>query len=220
MNRCREFFENYPNKLQVDKWIHYLDIYDRHFKKFVGKKPRILEIGVQKGGSLEMWNYYFNGECEIFGIDIEEQCREIPEKLQATNISVEIGDQADRLFWINFLKDKEKFDIVIDDGGHTMVQQIVTFNEIYNHISEDGVFLCEDLHTSYLPQWGGGLRKQGTFIEFSKNFVDLIHADHYGIDRSFKAITNSIHYYDSVIVLEKKKNPDRPLREIKRGSMN
>ena len=67
-------------------------------------------------------------------------------------------------------------DILIDDGGHTMKQQITTFNVLFDHVKMNGLYVCEDLHTSYWYEYGGGLYKKNTFIEFSKNFIDNIHA--------------------------------------------
>lgn len=220
MNKCKEFFENYENKLQIDKWSQYLDVYDRHFKKFIGKKPKILEIGCASGGSLEMWNYYFDGKCTIYGIDINNKCLEIPKKLKADNINISIGDQGNTNFWKDFLRDKSKFDIVIDDGGHTMKQQIVTFEQVYNHITDDGVFVCEDLHTSYYRNFGGGLKRPGSFIEMSKKLIDMLHCYYFNGDNKFRTTTDSIHYYDSIIVIEKKFNPSRPERLVKKGILN
>lgn len=136
-------------KLSVHKWHHYFKIYNRHFKRFIGRNPTILEIGIYKGGSLEMWNYYFDGKCQIYGIDIDKNCLNIPNVLEVDNINVTLGDQSNRDFWKEYLKDKPKFDIVIEDGGHTMSQQIVTYEELIDHVSDNGVYLCEDLHTSY-----------------------------------------------------------------------
>ena len=58
MNKLEDYFYNKEKKLPVHKWLHYFDIYDRHFKRFIGKNPVILEVGVAEGGSLEMWNYF------------------------------------------------------------------------------------------------------------------------------------------------------------------
>jgi hypothetical protein len=71
-----------------------------------------------------------------------------------------------------------RIDIVIDDGGHTMKQQIATFEEMFPRIDGNGVYLCEDMITSYWPDYGGGLRKRGTFVEYSKAFIDCINAWH------------------------------------------
>ena len=213
MNKLEEYFWNKcDKKLKTHKWHHYFKIYDKYFKKFVGKNPKILEIGVSQGGSLEMWNYYFDKECTIYGIDVHPSCLIVPKLLQSTNIHIEIGDQENRDFWKNYLKNKPKFDIIIDDGGHTMNQQIVTYEELYDHLSDNGVYLCEDVHTSYWSDYGGGLNEKQTFIEYSKRFIDMInfyHIRNYSSEeeliksQKFRQTTNSIHYYDSIIVLEK-----------------
>jgi hypothetical protein len=99
-------------------------------------------------------------------------------------------------------------DILIDDGGHSMRQQIVTFEELYDAVREDGVYLCEDVHTSYWLKFGGGHRRRGTFIEYTKNLIDQVNAFHSDqrslrVD-SFTRTTDSIHYYDSIVVFEKR----------------
>jgi hypothetical protein len=225
MNKLEDYFWNNPDKkLNVHKWHHYFKIYDRHFKQFIGKNPKILEIGVSRGGSLEMWNHYFDNKCTIYGIDVNSECLTVPEQLQLTNVHISIGDQENRDFWKDYLKDKPKFDIVIDDGGHTMNQQIVTYEEIYDQISDNGVYLCEDLHTSYWNEWGGGLNEKQTFIEYSKNFIDMINFYHIrnhssveevNLSKKFRQITNSIHYYDSIIVLEKEVDLMPPTHSVR-----
>jgi hypothetical protein len=90
-----------------------------------------------------------------------------------------------------------------------MRQQIVTFEELFPHVKEDGIYLCEDLHTSYVASYGGGLKRCGTFIEYSKNFIDYLNArsatGSSGQMRmnDFSRTVDAIHYYDSVLVIEK-----------------
>ena len=67
-------------------------------------------------------------------------------------------------------------DIVIDDGGHRMQQQITSFEELYPHIQPHGVYLCEDIHTSFWPDFDGGYRRAGTFLEYSKGLIDRLYA--------------------------------------------
>lgn len=204
MNDLEKYFRSNTKRL-IHKWIHYFDVYDRHFSKYRGKEVTILEIGVSQGGSLQMWKDYFGDKVKIYGIDIDPRCKELEEE----NIKIFIGSQSDR----NFLRDIKKqipmVDILIDDGGHTMTQQIVSYEELFDHIKEDGVYLCEDLHTSYWLEFGGGHKRRGTFIEYSKNFIDYINA-HHSKQRSLKVneFTNSacsVHYYDSIVVVEKRK---------------
>ena len=91
MNKLEDYFWNKKKKCEIHKWHHYFEIYENHFSRFIGKNPTVLEIGVQNGGSLEMWNYFFDGECKIFGIDINEKCKNIPRILNVENIKVVVG---------------------------------------------------------------------------------------------------------------------------------
>jgi len=99
-----------------------------------------------------------------------------------------------------------------------MEQQITSFEELYPHIKTNGIYLCEDLHTSYWKEYGGGLHRHGTFIEFSKNLIDQLNAWHIRENEfpvsDFTRTTNSIHFYDSILVVEKKKK-ERPHYEMR-----
>ena len=210
------YFRKNNSKL-IHKWNHYFDIYERHFNKFRNKEVVILEIGVSYGGSLQMWKEYFGGKAKIFGIDINPKCKELEEE----NIKIFIGSQSDRKFLRQVKKSIPKIDILIDDGGHTMNQQIVSYEELFSHIKDDGTYLCEDLHTSYWLKWGGGHKRMGSFIEYSKNFIDYLNAFHSEQKNlkvnSFTKSVDSIHYYDSIIVIEKRKVKE-PFHE-KTGTM-
>jgi hypothetical protein len=204
MNDLEKYFRE-NNKNLVTKWIHYFDVYDNHFKRFRNKPVVVVEIGVFQGGSLKMWKNYFGKDAQIFGIDIDPRCKDFEEE----NIKIFIGSQADRGFLRDILKQIPKIDVLIDDGGHMMNQQIITFEEMFDHVKEDGVYLCEDLHTSYWLNYGGGHKRMGTFIEYSKDFIDQLNAHHSEESslkvNSFTESVNSIHYYDSMVVIEKKK---------------
>ena len=105
-------------------------------------------------------------------------------------------------------KDIPRIDVLIDDGGHTMQQQINTFEELFHHIDKNGVYLCEDLHTSYWDSHDGGYKRHGTFIEYSKQFIDYINAWYSMSSRlsvtDFTKSVDSLHYYDSILVIEKR----------------
>lgn len=189
----------------IHKWMHYFDIYDRHFSRFRNREIVILEIGVFHGGSLQMWKNYFGPKARIYGIDLN------PGSVQAEeeNVRVFIGSQSDRKFLQKVKAEIPPIDILIDDGGHTMQQQITTYEELFNHVKEDGVYFCEDVHTSYWLEYGGGHKRRGTFIEYTKNLIDYLNAYHsrqksFHVN-SFTELADSIHYYDSVVVIEKRK---------------
>lgn len=188
----------------IHKWLHYFDIYHKYFEKFRGKEVIILEFGVSHGGSLQMWKSYFGKKARIIGVDIDPECK----KFQESQIEVVIGSQEDSAFLRKLMKKIGPVDIVIDDGGHTMLQQNTTFEQVYSYVKTGGIYLAEDLHTSYWQEYGGGLRMQGTFIERSKELVDSLHAWHSRDNESLKVddftkTTYSIHFYDSIVVFEK-----------------
>lgn len=208
MNHLEEYFIENRNR-RIFKWHHYFEIYDRHFSKFRNKEITVLEIGVLHGGSLQMWKDYFGPKAKIYGVDNNPKCKTFEEE----NVEIFIGSQSDSHFLSEIKKQVPVIDILIDDGGHTMEQQIVTFEELFDHISSEGVYLCEDLHTSYWEEFGGGYKNPGTYIEYSKNFIDYINAFHSKHDslkvNSFTKSAHSLHYYDSVLVIEKR-NMEKP----------
>ena len=205
MNELRNYFEHNEKRL-INKFDHYFDVYDRYFSQFKNKKITIVEIGVYQGGSLQMWRQYFGKEATIWGIDIDPRCKSLEEE----NTHILIGSQEDPQFLRSIIDKIGPIDVLIDDGGHTQNQQIVSFQELYQHVNTDGgIYLCEDVHTSYMNIYGGGHERKNTFIEYSKSFIDQLNA-HYSEQSSLKVdaitkTTNSIHYYDSIVVFEKKR---------------
>lgn len=206
MNILEEIFNKVDHS--SDKWRPYFEVYHRHLKHLQGTDVNLVEVGVQKGGSLDMWSQYFSEGSVITGIDVDPECAKL--EYNKPNINVVIGNQADPNFWDGFLKDRE-IDVFIDDGGHHMNQQIVTFEKVYPKMKVGGIFIVEDTHTSYWPDYGGGLNAKGSFIEYAKSYVDVLHYDHKKEMTSdlemrkkiaYDTLT-SVHFYDSIVVFEK-----------------
>jgi hypothetical protein len=210
----KEIFDNLT--LQCDKFEHYFELYERHFKKYVGRSPRILEIGCQYGGSAEMWRKYFGEGTSIHGVDIAPQCAE------TDYLKLHIGDQGSHAFWdSNFSDKREFFDIVMDDGSHENSHQIVSLLCTYGLLKDGGTYWCEDTHTSYYFKArvsDGGYKNPHSFTEFCKDVIDVMSSEHtrYAIGvgpidgprvppaliSQFDKI-QGMHFYDSVIVIEK-----------------
>jgi hypothetical protein len=76
-------------------------------------------------------------------------------------------------------------------------------------VADDGIYLCEDMHTSYWAEFGGAYRKPGTFVEYSKALIDQLNAWHakgpaeFAVN-DFTRSAYSMHYYDSMLVIDKK----------------
>ena len=204
------------NEISIHKWENYFDIYEQYLNNFRNNSPKFLEIGIQYGGSLHMWDKYFQN-AEIYGIDINPDCK----KLEFDNIKIHIGSQNDREFLSNFGKKIGSLDIIIDDGGHTMEQQINTFEILFPILNEGGIYICEDTESSYQNMYGGGPKRRGTFIEYSKNLIDVINANHSHFN-SLKPTELSkkidfIHFYNNVIIFRKRTIKNFPINIINNG---
>ena len=205
----------------IHKWHHYFDIYERYFSKYKEKDINILEIGISHGGSLELWKKYFGSKAKIFAIDVNPACK----KFETEQVKIFIGSQSDPIFLKSVADQCPSFDIILDDGGHTMKQQIISFEILFPYLKNDGVYMCEDTHTSYWYEYQGGLNKKGTFIEYSKKLVDKLNAWHVNdsskmrVDNYTKTI-NSIHFYDSIVVFEKCLQREKPITLINGKKQN
>lgn len=203
MNDLERYFTENDGRL-ISKWRHYFEIYDRHFSRYRGTAVTVVEVGVFEGGSLQMWKDYFGPAARIYGVDINPDVLQFAED----QIQIIVGDQGDERFLRNLAAQLPQIDILIDDGGHTMRQQRTTLDVMLPLIAPDGVYVCEDLHTSYWREYGGGFRRRSSFIELSKRLVDSLNAWHSHSRRlavtEFTRSVHGIHFYDSVLVIEKR----------------
>jgi hypothetical protein len=202
MKSLRDIFNEHSGNL-IHKLDHYFEIYERYFEKYRDRELVILEIGISHGGSFQIWKKYFGSKVKIYAVDINPDCK----KLEEENVTIFIGSQEDKNFLSNLIKQIPAPDLIIDDGGHTMKQQIVTFEALYQHLKEDGVYVCEDTCTSYWYEYGGGLHRKDSFIEYSKKLIDYLYAWHSESKKflvnDITRTTNAIHFYDSMVIFEK-----------------
>ena len=165
-----------------DKWILYLKEYERLFIGYRNGAVRLLEVGVQNGGSLEIWSKYFPNAQKLVGCDINEKCQSL--KYNHKNIFVLIGDITDAETKANILHLSNKYDIIIDDGSHTSPDVIKTFLLYFETLTDDGLYIVEDLHCSYWEEFDGGLYAHMSSISFFKRLADIINFQHWGLDNS------------------------------------
>lgn len=188
----------------VHKWHHYIPLYDRYFSPYRGRKIRFLEIGVSKGGSLQMWRKYFGEEAIIFGIDIDPDCAQFDGHAG----QVRIGSQADKVFLDSVVEEMGGVDVVLDDGSHMMAHVKASLKALFPKLSEGGIYMIEDLHTSYWRNWGGGFRTRGNFFSTVSRLIDDMHNWYHKRGLETPEISTScsgIHIHDSIVVLEKSK---------------
>jgi hypothetical protein len=210
------------------KWRHYFEIYERYMRSYVGKPCTYLELGVQRGGSLENMQEYLGPQARVIGADIDPACA----ALRNEGREVYIGDQSDPAFLGQLASQCGPFDIVVDDGGHVADQQIMSFLSLFPALKDGGVYLVEDLHTVF---WHGyqDSRFGLNFYDFAKGLTDKLSL--YNIDHRFFAryhqpyaerqgvvsVNNfalndifCISFYDSIAVFEKRRRGE-PLVEIR-----
>ena len=209
-NPLWEYFQKHKTGHGIWKWEHYFEIYNRHLGKFVGRNPRVLEIGIYSGGSLEMWRSYFGEGSHIYGIDIEPACK----AYESDQVSIAIGDQGDRAFWSSFKQQVTGIDVLIDDGGHTVDQQRVTLEEMLPFLRPGGVYVCEDIHghSNRFGNFAGSLVNGRN----SKNI--LPDATLSSASSAFQRHIHSIHFYPYVLVIEKNEKPVERFCAPKHGS--
>jgi hypothetical protein len=186
----------------VNKWHHYLPLYDRYFGLFRNRPIRFLEIGVSKGGSLDMWRRYFGPEAVIFGIDIDPHCA----RFDGVSAQVRIGSQADPDFLRAVVAEMGGIDIVLDDGSHHMDHIGVTLRALFPALNNGGIYMIEDMHTAYFPKFGGGVQApKNFFLTVSQMVLDMHHWYHGRAVKNPKLapFVAGLHVHDSMVVIDK-----------------
>ena len=187
----------------VHKWHHYIPIYEKYFSKFKGKKIKFLEIGVGKGGSLQMWRKYFGNDAIIFGIDINHECK----KFNTETEQIRIGSQINESFLKSVIEEMGgSVDIILDDGSHEMKHIVKTLLFLFPNLNYDGIYMIEDLHTAYWLNYGGGYYSNNNFFKFTRDLIDDIHHWYHPKKPTYLNISkecSGIHIHDSIVVLDK-----------------
>ena len=138
--------EQIVNNSRTDKnTIHsYLQLYENLFKHKKETAKNILEIGIYKGGSIKLWNDFFIN-ATIYGLDIMNINEIWDEIKNKDNIILYTSTDAyNKNFFDSFLLDK-KFDVLLDDGPHTL-ESMKQFIKLYSQImTNDGILIIEDI---------------------------------------------------------------------------
>jgi len=165
-----------------DRWSLYLSEYNRLFREYKRKPINLLEIGVQNGGSLEIWSTFFPDARRLVGCDINPDCGSLT--FDDPRIAVLIGDADTDDIRERILALASTFDVIIDDGSHRSSDIARTFARYFPYLSDGGIFIVEDLHCSYWQEFEGGLFHPLSSIAFFKQLADLPSYEHWGINRS------------------------------------
>ncbi len=188
----KEAFQKSP--YQVKKHTSYFATYERLFTPYKDKPITFVEVGVLNGGSLFMWRAFWGDNVRIIGVDMNPGAK----RWEDEGFEIHIGDQSDPNFWNDFFAQVGEVDILLDDGGHTFEQQIVTYESALPHIKDDGLLVVEDTHTSYMPDFGGPSRR--SFVSFAKNVVDGIHYRSGNVaKKNFEEQVVAVSFFESIV---------------------
>ena len=195
-------------ELPIIKWDVFIPAYHQHLGGLRGKAPRILEIGVFGGGSIELWSKYFGPEARICGLDINPACAEMA---VPANAKVVIGPQADPAVLneaLNWLEDEP--DVVIDDGSHRAEDIWATFKVLWPKLADDGMYIIEDLHTAYWPGYNGKYKSDQTSVALLQQLLDDLQGYHHthGAQHVPALEIGAVHVYDSIAFIHKTCRPE------------
>jgi len=135
----------------------YVAVYDLLFAPARFQDVRLLEIGILDGQSLRLWEAYFPNS-KIFGLDIANKSEHDSDRIKTI-----VGDQGKREDLENAISvTGGGLDVIIDDGGHTMMQQQLTLGVLFPALKSGGIYIIEDVHTSFPDLYAGyGVERAG-----------------------------------------------------------
>ncbi len=184
----------------------FLKIYSNYFKDYKDKEINILEINVYKGESLKIWREYFS-KAKICGIDINEI------KFKIDGVDIIKADQASVKDLTSICEKYKSFDIIIDDGGHHSNQITTSFNFLFDYLNDNGLYVIEDLQTSYFPRFGGSrfnLTLKTTSMNFLKSITDSVNYEQndrpFYENKKFDGQVKFVHFFQNVAIIKKGKS--------------
>ena len=187
----------------------YFKSYEHFFEKYRGKEFTFIEVGVLRGGSLFMWREYFGPKARIIGIDLNPNAK----KWEKEGFEIFIGSQCDENFWKEVVSKVGGIDVVLDDGGHTYEQQIITVESLIDSMNDGGLIVVEDTHTSYMDCFGP---KKFSFINYVKNKIDQINY-RFDFKKQFKKVERriwSIEIVESMVAFKIDRNASNEISKV------
>ena len=182
----------------------YVDLYEQHLGPVRADVRRVLEIGVYRGASLQMWRDFFP-LADIIGVDIAEV------SVAGPRIETVRGDQSDPAV-LERLRAMGPFDVIIDDGSHQAAQLIATFNGLFNSVTPGGFYVIEDMHTAYDVDYGGGAPgTHDTSVALIQRMVDAVNREHvesrYPEAAAPMPMIDALHVYPKIAFLRRSLQP-------------
>jgi cyclopropane fatty-acyl-phospholipid synthase-like methyltransferase len=153
---------------------NFLNFYEGYLTEFREQEITLLEIGVKDGASVRMWREFFP-RARIIGVDIDVNAKQHANE----RIVVEIADQGNLEQLSELARKYGPFDVVIDDGSHFWDHQITTLHALFPELKKGGVYILEDIDTSYIAgdEYANGSTE--TAMDYIKVLLDYIVGDRF-----------------------------------------
>ncbi len=179
--------------------------YEALFSSLRDEPITFLEIGVNKGGSIPVWEEYFPN-ATLLATDINPAC--LMRATERTKVS--LVDQFDFFAMRGYAEEHGPFDVVIDDGSHYSSHQILTLETLWPYMKPGGIFVIEDTDTSYVEEFRRAEGSGESFVKYCKWLVDIIHQRIVDRPALWKEI-NTLLFKQDMIVITKQEEPTRRL---------
>ena len=192
-----QIYDSYmASKYSSIKHSSYFHVYEKLLSPYRGREITFVEVGVYNGGSLFMWRDFFGPKARIIGVEFNPDAK----RWETDGFEIHIGNQSDVNFWEDFYKKIGPIDVLLDDGGHSNEQQIVTVAQSASHINDGGLIIVEDTHTSYMAQFGNPSK-----YSFMNYAFDIVHSinnrfpDVRSSENALSAEVSSVEFYESIV---------------------
>lgn len=200
---------------------NYTEVYSQYFDALKEEPITFLEIGIFHGDSVKMWEKYFT-QADLHFIDIN------PSQIQYHSLRshYHFVSQTNSDGLHKLARSIGAFDIIIDDGGHRMDQQIISFHDLFPYVKSGGMYVIEDLATSYWQEYGAPFGSignpipgPGTCVSFLQSLVDdlnytagvTMYSNYNTVPFDLKKRLNyfqkhieSIHFYKGLCIIKKR----------------
>ena len=163
-----------------NKWSSYLHYYDKILNPLKYESIKLLEIGIQNGGSLETWCKYFENAEKIIGCDINEKCKALI--YSDPRVEVIVGNANSHNVYEKIIA-QGPYNIIIDDGSHLSEDILISFLNYFPALKPGGIYIIEDTHAIYWRKETNIFNKTSAF-EFFKDITDIINYEFWHRDEN------------------------------------
>lgn len=209
---------------KTDKWgrHRYTPHYERHLKHLKKESFTLFEIGIggytragQGGASLRMWKSFFP-RAQVIGLDIEDKSFVNEDRIRSVQ-----GSQVDEAVLRRIAAEAGNLQVVIDDGSHVPEHIVETFRIMFPLLADHGIYVIEDLQTSYWERYGGStdLADPSTSMNMIKSLLDGLNYEEYtepDYEPSYSELhVVAVHAYHNLVFIEKGLNNEEAGRRAR-----